>query len=74
LGIVEVLVAFYLLSRPAVTLVAAVLAIGLIALFYGVIEIVLSVEVKHLPKHFDELTAKVDGVTGSRPLQTSASA
>jgi uncharacterized membrane protein HdeD (DUF308 family) len=74
LGIVEVLVAFYLLSRPAVTLVAAVLAIGLIALFYGVIEIVLSVEVKHLPKHFDELTDKLDGVTGSRPLQTSASA
>ena len=69
LGIVEVAVAFYLLSRPALTLVAAVLAIGLMAMFYGVIEIVLAFEVKKLPKHFDELTGDVGGNGASRPRQ-----
>ncbi|MBV8560869.1 MAG: DUF308 domain-containing protein [Acidimicrobiia bacterium] len=67
LGIVEVLVAFYLLSRPALTLVAAVLAIGLVAMFYGVMEIVLAFEVKHLPRRFDELTL---GVGNGRTSQS----
>ncbi len=69
LGIIEVLVSFYLLSRPALTLVAAVLAIGLMALFYGVVEIVLAFEVKNLPKHLDELTQEFDAAKKQRPLQ-----
>ena len=73
LGIVEVLVAFYLLSRPALTLVAAVLAIGLVSLFYGVLEIMLSFEVKNLPQRFDEVTNNLDGSTKGRPLQTTSS-
>ena len=74
LGIVEVLVAFYLLSRPALTLVAAVLAIGLVAMFYGVMEIVLAFEVKNLPKRFDDVTAsfKSDGDSQRRLESTSA--
>jgi len=73
LGIVEVLVAFYLLSRPALTLVAAVLAIGLVAMFYGVVEIALAFEVKHLPKRFDEFSGRVDanGSAQSRPRQSA---
>jgi uncharacterized membrane protein HdeD (DUF308 family) len=73
LGVVEALVAFYLLSRPALTLVAAVLAIGLVSLFYGVLEIMLAFEVKNLPKHFDELTNTLDGSARAkgRPLQTT---
>jgi uncharacterized membrane protein HdeD (DUF308 family) len=55
-GIVEVLVAFYLLGRPGLTLVATVLAIGLTAIFYGVLEVVLAFEVKRLPDRFDMLT------------------
>ena len=55
-GIVEVLVAFYLLGRPGLTLVATVLAIGLTAVFYGVLEVVLAFEVKRLPDRLDELT------------------
>ncbi len=55
-GILEVLVAFYLLGRPGLTLVATVLAIGLTAVFYGVLETVLAFEVKRLPDRFDELT------------------
>jgi uncharacterized membrane protein HdeD (DUF308 family) len=59
-GILEVAAAVYLLGHPGLTLVAAVLAIGLAAMFYGVLEIVMAFEVKHLPERFDEL---VGGVT-----------
>lgn len=55
-GIIEVLLAIYLLGRPGLTLVATVLAIGLTAVFYGVLEAVLAFEVKRLPDRFDELT------------------
>ena len=48
IGIVEVVLSFWLLSRPGLTLVAAVLAIGLWCLIYGVVEIVLAFEVKHM--------------------------
>jgi uncharacterized membrane protein HdeD (DUF308 family) len=65
LGIVQVLVSFYLLSRPALTLVAAVLAIGLASVFYGVVEIALAFEVKNLPKHFDGF----ETATNTRHLQ-----
>lgn len=68
LGIGEVLVSFYLLSRPALTLVAAVLAIGLVSMFYGAVEILLAFEVRNLPKYFDQLTAGVGERTESRPL------
>jgi uncharacterized membrane protein HdeD (DUF308 family) len=55
-GILEVLLAIYLLGRPGLTLVATVLAIGLTAVFYGVLEVVLAFEVKRLPDRLDELT------------------
>jgi uncharacterized membrane protein HdeD (DUF308 family) len=67
-GIVQVVASFYLLSRPALTLVVAILAIGLVTLFYGVLEVVLAFEVKNLPKHFDELTHEFDAATRQRPL------
>ncbi len=69
-GIVEVLVSFYLLSRPALTLVATVLAIGLVAMFYGVIEIVLAFEVKRLPNRFDEVTSELNGSRTQRQAET----
>lgn len=62
-GIVEVLVAFYLLARPGLTLVATVLAVGLAAVFYGVLEVVLAFEVKRLPDRLDELTGTSEGKT-----------
>jgi uncharacterized membrane protein HdeD (DUF308 family) len=55
-GILEVLVSFYLLGRPGLTLVATVLAIGLTAVFYGVLEVMTAFEVKRLPERLDELT------------------
>lgn len=72
LGIIEVLVSFYLLSRPAVTLVAAVMAIGLMAMFYGVVEIVLAFEVKNLPKRLDPVVGSLDGTSGARQLERTS--
>ena len=47
-GIFEVLLAVALIGSPGITLVAAVVAIGLWCVLYGVIAIVLSFEVKRL--------------------------
>lgn len=59
-GIIEAAVALYLLTRPDITLIAAVLAIGFASMLYGVLEIALAFEVKNLPARFDELTGKAD--------------
>jgi uncharacterized membrane protein HdeD (DUF308 family) len=67
-GILEVLVAFYLLGNPGLTLIAVVLAFGLTAVFYGVLEVVLAFELKHLPERFDELTG-----TSEKKTQTDRS-
>jgi uncharacterized membrane protein HdeD (DUF308 family) len=47
-GIIEVLLAFWLLGRPGVTLLAAVLALGLWTLLYGVMLIVIAFDLKRL--------------------------
>ncbi|GAB3046590.1 hypothetical protein GCM10027053_00260 [Intrasporangium mesophilum] len=59
-GILEVVVALYLLTRPDITLLAAVFAIGFSAMLYGVLEIAVAFVVKSLPQTFDELTGTVD--------------
>ena len=66
-GILEVVVAIYLLGRPGLTLVATVLAIGLASMLYGVLEIVAAYEVKNLPQQFDRLTGTSPSGSG-RPL------
>lgn len=72
-GIIEVLVAFYLLGRPGLTLVATVLAVGLTTVFYGVLEVALAFEVKQLPDRLDKLTGKSEGKTHTdRPLDAVA--
>ena len=48
LGIGEVLLSFWLLARPGITLVAAVLAIGLWTLVVGVIQIIVAIDIKRL--------------------------
>jgi uncharacterized membrane protein HdeD (DUF308 family) len=62
IGILESIVAFWLLARPGITLVAAILAIGLWCLIYGVVQIVMSFEVKHLPDRVAELGHGLDSV------------
>jgi uncharacterized membrane protein HdeD (DUF308 family) len=63
LGILETLFAFWLLARPGLTLVAAILAIGLWSLIYGVLQIALSFEVKHLPGRVAELGRSLESVS-----------
>jgi uncharacterized membrane protein HdeD (DUF308 family) len=67
-GILEVVVAIYLLGHPGLTLVATVLAIGLATVLYGVLEVVAAFEVKNLPQRFDQLTGESGHVDASRPL------
>jgi len=67
-GILEVVVAVYLLGRPGLTLVATVLAIGFASMLYGVLEILLSFEVKALPERFDQLTGEHNSTGVTRTL------
>jgi uncharacterized membrane protein HdeD (DUF308 family) len=70
-GILETLFAFWLLARPGITLVAAVLAIGLWSIVYGVVQIALSIEVKHLPDRADEIARGVDSLPDRRHAAAS---
>jgi uncharacterized membrane protein HdeD (DUF308 family) len=67
-GVIEIVVASWLLARPGLTLLAAVLAIGLWCIVYGIVEIMLAFWVKHLPQRVDEFFRDGIDVTGSRPL------
>jgi uncharacterized membrane protein HdeD (DUF308 family) len=70
-GIAEVAASFYLLSRPGLTLVAAVLAIGLVSVAYGVLQIVLAFEVKNLPSHLDELAQQFDDASSTGHVEAA---
>jgi uncharacterized membrane protein HdeD (DUF308 family) len=70
-GVLETVVSFYLLARPGLTLVAAVLAIGLVSMFYGVAQIILAFEVRRLPSSPDEVAREVNTLTSSRPLDSA---
>ena len=71
-GIFETVFAFWLLARPGLTLVAAVLAIGLWACIYGVVQIVLAFEVKHLPARADDAARNLESVGGGRRFGAAA--
>jgi uncharacterized membrane protein HdeD (DUF308 family) len=64
-GIAEVAAGFYLLSRPGLTLVVAVLVIGFMSMAYGVVQIVVAFEVKNLPSRSDELAKQFDDIAGT---------
>jgi uncharacterized membrane protein HdeD (DUF308 family) len=67
LGIAEMILSFWLLARPGLTLVAAVLAIGLWSMIYGAVLVVVSIDLKNLPARLD----KADGER-SRPSLADA--
>jgi len=71
-GVVEVLVSFYLLARPGLTLVAVILAIGLVSMAYGVFEIILALEVRTLPSRVDGMARTLDGSVRPRRLEGAA--
>jgi uncharacterized membrane protein HdeD (DUF308 family) len=57
-GILEMVVAIYLLGQPGLTLLATVFAIGFASMLYGVLEIVAALEVRSLPQRLDGLTGE----------------
>lgn len=71
-GIVETVLAFWLLSQPGLTLVAAVLAIGLWSVIYGVVEIAAAFEVKALPKRAAKLGRQIDQAFSPRSFESAA--
>jgi uncharacterized membrane protein HdeD (DUF308 family) len=71
LGIFEVVVSFWLLARPGLTLVAAVMAIGLVCVFYGAAMIMFAFELKRLPSNAEKA---VDRFNGSMPTRVLDSA
>jgi uncharacterized membrane protein HdeD (DUF308 family) len=68
-GILEVIVAIYLLGRPGLTLLAAVFAIGFASMLYGVLEVVTAFEVRSLPQRFDELSGKTGATENHRSVE-----
>lgn len=50
LGIIEILLGLWLLRRPGLTLAVAITATGFWALFVGVMQIIVSFEIRHLPE------------------------
>jgi uncharacterized membrane protein HdeD (DUF308 family) len=63
-GVTETLFSFWLLARPGLTLVAAVLALGLWSMIYGVVQIVLSFETKNLSARADNVDRNLKTVSG----------
>ena len=68
-GILETLIGFWLPERPGLTLLAAILAIGLWSMTCGVVQIVLAFEVKSLSARAD--TAARDLGMVRRPTATT---
>jgi hypothetical protein len=50
LGVLEILLGFWLLRRPGLTLAVAITAIGFWALFVGIMQIVVAFEIRRLPQ------------------------
>jgi uncharacterized membrane protein HdeD (DUF308 family) len=58
-GVIQTLFSFWLIARPDVTLFATVLAIGLWTMVAGVVQTILSFELKNLPRRFDTTVRQV---------------
>jgi uncharacterized membrane protein HdeD (DUF308 family) len=58
-GVIETILSFWLIARPDVTLFATVLAIGLWTMVSGVVQTVLSFELKNLPRRLGTAAPKV---------------
>jgi uncharacterized membrane protein HdeD (DUF308 family) len=70
-GILETLLSLWLLARPGLTLVTAVLVLGLWALVYGIVQVVLSFEAKNLSARADRVDHELQAVTDPEPLDTA---
>jgi uncharacterized membrane protein HdeD (DUF308 family) len=67
LGVAEVILSIWLLSRPGLTLVATVLAIGLWSLIYGVVLTIVAVDLKNLPGRLEKADDEFAGRSLTHP-------
>jgi uncharacterized membrane protein HdeD (DUF308 family) len=67
-GILETLLSIWLLARPGLTLVAAVLAIGFWSLFYGVMLVILAFQLRTLSPGKQHLPVEERAATPPRPF------
>jgi uncharacterized membrane protein HdeD (DUF308 family) len=72
IGIFETVFAFWLLARPGLTLVAAVLAVGLWSVVYGVMQIVLAFDIKNLPERMFGSEREIESVPDRRSFGAAA--
>lgn len=66
IGILEVVAASYLLSRPGLTLAATIVAIGVTTMFYGIVEIIVAFEVKNLTRRWSRGLQTANGSSSHR--------
>ncbi|HEY3723750.1 MAG TPA: DUF308 domain-containing protein [Acidimicrobiia bacterium] len=71
-GIFETAFSFWLLARPGLTLVVAILVLGLWALIHGVVQIVLAFEAKNLSARLGNADSQIDAVTEPRSFGAAA--
>lgn len=71
-GILETLLAFWLLARPGLTLVAAVLAIGFWSMTYGVLQIMLAFGAKNMSRDVEDLARDLDVTAPSQTLDAAS--
>ena len=64
-GVIETLFSFYLLARPDVSIVATVGAIGLWAMFTGFMQVIMSFELKNLPRRFDSAVRNIKSMAAA---------
>jgi uncharacterized membrane protein HdeD (DUF308 family) len=61
-GIGEVLLSFWLLGQPGITLLAAVVAIGVWAIVAGVMQIIVAIDIKRLRNRASDVDRSVSGL------------
>jgi uncharacterized membrane protein HdeD (DUF308 family) len=72
-GILEAVVAIWLLSQPGLTLVATVLAIGIAVAVYGVVLIAVSFQLKRLPSQAEAAVDRFNRSITKQPVGQAAS-
>ncbi len=67
LGIIEELLAFWLLARPHLTLVVAVLSVGLWSVILGIAQIILAFDIKRLGQSMSRVDQEADTLSRRGP-------
>jgi uncharacterized membrane protein HdeD (DUF308 family) len=73
LGIAELLLSFYLLGRPGLTLFAAIVAVGIWSIVYGVVELTIALDLRAVMGRLDSTDVGAGNGSRSDSSRTSIS-